>query len=124
MRKRAKKGGETGQNGEWYDGGKFIATTNRPKGKPAQIKVSRKEQYEPYKWAVAPEAGQRAIFGFIGNILSPIREPGQRNWTQVSVNHDYFAYMQRTHETTDFWGYAPDELAAMWNSGTRWIMPK
>ena len=46
---RAKKGGEYGANGEWYEGGKFIATTERPK---AQVKIrgARKVEIEPGMW--------------------------------------------------------------------------
>jgi hypothetical protein len=34
--RRAKAGGEFGANGEWYEGGKFIATTDRAKQAPAE----------------------------------------------------------------------------------------
>lgn len=43
--RRAAPGGELGANGEWYEGGKFIATRDNPKGegherKPAQSAAS------------------------------------------------------------------------------------
>lgn len=50
---RAKKGGEQGANGEWYEGGKFIATTERPKGSPNPSKPRRFE-IEPFVFELAP----------------------------------------------------------------------
>lgn len=42
--KRAKAGGELGANGEWYEGGKFIATKDRPKAPPAHHEISDEEK--------------------------------------------------------------------------------
>lgn len=42
--KRAKVGGEFGANGEWYEGGKFIATKDRPKLTPMQPRELTPEQ--------------------------------------------------------------------------------
>lgn len=47
--KRAKSGGEYGANGEWYEGGKFIATADRQKRK-TQHRKGRKVEIEPYVW--------------------------------------------------------------------------
>ena len=44
---RAPKGGVTGPNGEFYKGGAFIATTDRPKGKKSQCQ--RKQEISPYE---------------------------------------------------------------------------
>jgi len=52
---RAKKGGEYGANGEWYEGGKFIATTDRPKS-AVKIRGSRKIEIEPRVWVESTEA--------------------------------------------------------------------
>ena len=38
--KRARKGGEVGANGEWYEGGKFIATTDSAKSAPVRFELS------------------------------------------------------------------------------------
>ena len=46
---RAKKGGEYGANGEWYEGGKFIAKTERPKSQPRAARP-RKVEVEPCLW--------------------------------------------------------------------------
>lgn len=55
MHSRAKVGGEVGANGEWYAGGQFIATTDKPKTGRRQSKSGRKVEVEPYVWQVAPE---------------------------------------------------------------------
>lgn len=38
--KRAAVGGELGANGEWYEGGKFIATKENPKSSPVRFELS------------------------------------------------------------------------------------
>lgn len=38
--KRAATGGEMGANGEWYEGGKFIATKDNPKSAPVRFEPS------------------------------------------------------------------------------------
>lgn len=65
---RAKKGGELGANGEWYEGGKFIATTDHAKrfGSTPKAKVS-KQQFERGKWEVAPD-GKRALYPLLAGI--------------------------------------------------------
>lgn len=44
LQRRAKAGGERGANGEWYEGGKFIATTDHAKSAPMRHEVSSEEQ--------------------------------------------------------------------------------
>jgi hypothetical protein len=41
--KRAAVGGELGANGEWYEGGKFIATKENPKSSPVRFELSAAE---------------------------------------------------------------------------------
>lgn len=41
--KRAAVGGELGANGEWYEGGKFIATKDNPKSSPVRFELSAAE---------------------------------------------------------------------------------
>jgi hypothetical protein len=111
MQKRAKVGGETGVNGEWYEGGKFIATTEQPKGTPATTqKPAGKQQYEPYKWAAAPEPGQRALFTVLDAFA-------KRVWPGLQME-------RHEHPAPTMWGYDTDELIAMWNNGVRWVTPK
>lgn len=42
--RRARKGGELGANGEWYEGGKFIATTEAAKSAPVRFEPSEAQQ--------------------------------------------------------------------------------
>ena len=59
---RAPKGGALGANGEWYEGGKFIATTDHPKGqKQRKSSKIRKVEIEPYVYEVAPD-GYKSIY--------------------------------------------------------------
>ena len=48
--KRAPKGGAYGVNGEWYEGGKFIATVNNPKRHTISKKAGGKVEIAPYEW--------------------------------------------------------------------------
>lgn len=109
MQQRAQVGGQVGANGEWYEGGKFIATVDNPKGKSKGAKPSRKQQYEPYKWDVAPEQGQRAIFDVMSGF--------------AILNRSTMQCTRHAHANSGYWGYTSDELIAKWNSGIRWVMP-
>lgn len=44
--RRAVAGGEVGPNGEWYAGGTFIATTDRPKSAPLERVLSVEDEAE------------------------------------------------------------------------------
>jgi hypothetical protein len=63
--KRAKIGGEVGANGEFYEGGKFIATTDHSKRHGSVKRKPRKVQIRPFEWVIA-EPGQRPIFSIVG----------------------------------------------------------
>ena len=65
---RAKKGGEIGANGEWYDGGKFIATTDHAKVRGSKASKSRKLEIRPYVWVESPGPEYRAICSMLGGI--------------------------------------------------------
>jgi hypothetical protein len=55
--RRARKGGEQGANGEFYEGGKFIATTDHAKETTQHRKSMGKTLVEPGTLAVPPETG-------------------------------------------------------------------
>lgn len=64
--RRAKPGGEIGVNGEWYEGGKWIANTDRAKHhKPTPIATGR-EIIEPGVWAAPPRPQSRSIYSVGG----------------------------------------------------------
>lgn len=59
---RAKIGGETGANGEWYEGGKFIARTDRAKGHKVAGRATGLQNVAPGAFEAAPAPGLVAIF--------------------------------------------------------------
>lgn len=75
---RAKAGGELGANGEWYEGGKFIATTDHAKKLGSQKKkATGKQQVEQGIWELAPMEGLRAIYPQLAGVEIPVREAGK-----------------------------------------------
>lgn len=60
--RRAKTGGETGANGEWYEGGKFIANTDRAKGHKVAGRATGRQLVAPGVLEIAPSADLVAIF--------------------------------------------------------------
>lgn len=109
---RAAIGGEVAVNGEFYKGGKFIATTEKPKSKKAPKKEG-KQQFEPYKWAVGEE-GKFAIFGkLVGSYAEYIDRYNPSLGIKPSVAG--CAYYGDT-----FRGYTVAQLCEMYNAGQRW----
>jgi hypothetical protein len=105
---RAQKGGEVGTNGEFYEGGKFLPSTKRPKGE-ARRNRPRKVMIAPYTW-VESRDGFRPIFDIVG----------------VAA-----AYVDRYARLEDLrikpivkggWdGHDIAELCEAWNRGERWM---
>lgn len=60
--RRAKIGGETGANGEFYEGGKFIANTDRAKGHKVAGRATGRQLIAPGVFEVAPSDDLVAIF--------------------------------------------------------------
>lgn len=69
MAHRAMRGGEIGANGEFYQGGQFVADNpNTVKGSAARTSGKHKIEIEPYKWITA-ENGEKSIFSsLVGTI--------------------------------------------------------
>lgn len=67
IQKRARKGGEYGANGEWYEGGKFIATSERTK-KRKPVKSSRKQEIDSFKWETHENPDAIAIYPQLSGI--------------------------------------------------------
>ena len=108
--KRAKKGGQVGVNGEFYDGGKFLPSTERPKGKP--VKKTGKQEVEPYKWEMAPE-GKRSIYKQIAGTIGSVR-----NGVAELRTDDRF------HQTLSYYGLTlarAQGLVDSYNAGVRWV---
>lgn len=60
--RRAKIGGEAGVNGEWYEGGKFIANTDRAKSHKPAGRATGRQLVAPGVLEVAPSDDLVAIF--------------------------------------------------------------
>lgn len=106
---RAKKGGEFGANGEWYEGGKFINTIpENEKKAPKAHKSTGREEFEPYKYAVTPE-GMRPIYrllaGAFGKVINGKME--------IVCSQETLNYFQITRQ------YVQD-LADKYNAGIRY----
>ena len=56
--RRARKGGETGANGERYPAGAFIATTDHAKGPAGRRKPTGRAQVEPGVWEQPPATAE------------------------------------------------------------------
>ena len=108
MQKRAKVGGETGVNGEFYEGGKFLPSTERPKGK-AKVKKPGKQQVEPYRWELPPE-GKQVIFHRIVGTVAQITPNGLRPFDRGIA---YFG--------NEVLGHTVAELCERYNAGERWF---
>ena len=105
-RLQAKKGGEIGVNGEFYEGGKFLPSTQ--KGKGTSRKGTGKQEIAPYKWEFAPE-GMKSIYRTISafvriddGIMSIGVEREVLSLNGVKILTLYY-------------------LIDLWNKGERWI---
>lgn len=109
---RAKKGGELGANGEWYEGGKFINTVpENGKRQKAKVKATGKQEFESYKWAVAPAEGQKAIFRLLAGIEMPDRVNG--GFIFNGELRGFYADAEHVAQRK--------EWIALFNAGVRWI---
>lgn len=111
MTKRATKGGEYGANGEWYEGGKFINTiaqNHKLQGSRPARKAS-KSQYEPFKWAFAPE-GKTSIYAKIEGLFGKV----YNRVLVIDTNERTLKAYGRTIEWCN-------EMAERYNRGERWI---
>lgn len=106
---RAKAGGEIGANGEFYEGGKFIATTDHAKRIATAKRATGRQQVEPGKWECAP-SGMRSIF---------------QRWSGLWTRTDNSQVIVNPGANVDYWGAdtlaQAAEWAAKYNAGERWM---
>lgn len=116
--KRAAAGGEHGANGEWYEGGKFIATTDHEKGNKKSKKGTGRQEIEPYKWDHPPEPGMRSIFG-ASRVFNAL-ENGKMVLNSSVSDHTWGYY--HGHDANAVAGAKAryQELADRYNAGERW----
>lgn len=118
---RAKKGGEVGQNGEFYEGGKFLPSTRLPKQSPtARTKATKRMEYEPNKWGHAPEEGQRTVWGRIREFVD---HGNLKNGKAKIAAH----FLEEGHPAIPYYFGTKknlDKFIRLWNKGERWYTPK
>lgn len=106
---QAKKGGEIGANGEFYKGGAFIATTDRPKGQPTKkYKSTGKQLIDYYTWGIPEDSEMKSIFGYVQGVFAHCHT-GEINYTAI-----------------EFYGVNPkqiESLVARFQAGERWFYP-
>jgi hypothetical protein len=102
--RRAKKGGEYGVNGEWYEGGKYIANTNQPK-RFGSRKATGKQEIAPYIWEAPPQPGLRAIFSKYSSLWAIVDGKAVRHPTANPMMFDLDE---------------AEKMAQKWNEGERW----
>jgi hypothetical protein len=110
--KRAQVGGETGTNGEFYEGGKFLPSTSHPKRRGSAPKVARKQEIEPYTWVVAADPALRSLFAEISGIF------GKYDHASKTFAFDC------SDQTMAFYGFdeaACRDLIGRFNRGERWF---
>lgn len=117
-KRQAKKGGEYGANGDFYQGGQFINTVEQnPKGSGSSRPFNaRKKQVAPYTWIMEPSEGLRSIFTYL-------------NGTVTRINEDDEMYVVTGLGDSPEWlvinfGSTVEriaELVKMYNAGERWV---
>jgi hypothetical protein len=116
--RRAKPGGETGANGEWYEGGKFIATQDNPKRSGRSRKATRKVEVEPWKWEIPPEEGMRPIYGRMGaGVFTGKLEDGRWGLVARDVTWQYYFKTAKAIERAK---ERYQSFADRFNAGERW----
>jgi hypothetical protein len=106
---RAAVGGEVGANGEWYEGGKFIATKDNAKRRKAAMVSTRRQEISHGIWEVPPVAGLRSVFSSAAGIVK---------FNHATGSFDFASTWNADELRVNF----PQafEMAARFNAGERW----
>ena len=88
--RRAPVGGAIGANGEFYEGGKFLPSTDRAKRKGSRPRKASKVEIEPYAW-VKPLEGFESIYSRIEVFVN-------KGVTEVEVHPQVFVTYQVSEE--------------------------
>lgn len=114
--KRAKKGGEYGANGEWYDGGRFINTIpeNRKREGSHNKPASGRVEIEPHRWESPPDEDKRSIFKRLAGIFAKYNhETGK---FEIRDDDRFDATLNAYKESRE----SVQKLIDDYNSGERW----
>lgn len=122
MQPRAKPGGEIGANGEWYEGGKFIATTDHAKSNRKSKKGTGRQEIEPYKWEIPSEPGLRSIWQAMSPGVFTGRLPDGRMGLNPHVSdHTWLYYNDNDPVLVEKAKARFQTLADRFNAGERWF---
>ena len=111
MNTRAKAGGQTGVNGEWYNGGEFLpgsAQTVKGETKRTTKAGSGKRQIAPFIWEIPPE-GMISIYQKYSQV-----------WKMTNGKMEIFQGINREYFGEKFLAEA-QKMAERWNNGERWM---
>jgi len=115
---RAQKGGETGMNGEWYDGGQFLPNTQLGKlPKRAKVAGTGKREIEPYVWTVPPEGSTeltRSIYMYMAGRFIDADHFRKTGEMKVSCRQETMTLYKENI-------FHLNVLAAKYNRGERWF---
>ena len=113
--KRAKSGGEVGANGEFYEGGKFIATKDNAKKAPAQKKPSRGYEIDNRVFVQDAPEGYFTLYSVLAGIH-------YRSGNEFSPNYNYLEGFVRLNPDADANAFVFEEMCRIdaWNAGERW----
>ena len=138
---QAKKGGQVGKNGEWYEGGQFLPSSeNTIKGaqSKATVKKGTKQQVAPYTWEPAPYDDAMSIFdridhfcsnnqreckyekgkGFIGfKLVAPFPTRPSTLYKDYDYDRGCFKEIPHSQEHLDY----ISGLIEKYNSGQKWF---
>ena len=109
LQKRAKQGGEVGPNGEFYEGGKFIATSDHAKRLGGRKSTGRVE-LERGIWVLG-RAGWRPLYGQLAGIEA---------WNAKTTSFSFNTNLRLSYASPDVVVRRRAMIAA-WNAGKRWI---
>lgn len=119
---RAKPGGEIGANGEWYEGGKFIATTDHAKSAGKGRKATGRQEIEPYKWDVPPEPGMRSIWQAMSpGVFTGKLPDGRMGLNPHTSEHTWLYYNDNDPALVEQAKARYQALADRFNAGERWF---
>jgi hypothetical protein len=109
---RAKQGGEIGANGDWYEGGKFIATTDHAKNRKRKKISTGRQEVAPGVWEIPPTPGAVSIY--------------RRARGAVAFDDKTGLFVpNRTENLEAVKAYCPGAFIAadLYNAGQRWSLP-
>jgi hypothetical protein len=103
---RATRGGQAGVNGEWYEGGKFLPTTEKPKGK--KTRGTGRQEIEPYVWVAAE--GRQSLYRQFAGLFGMVRD----GVAILKTIDQSLAYYRTTREQAQ-------NMIDRYNVGERWL---